>query len=158
MVAHDYSSSAGKVFPSKPEATLDQRSMSANPRLHLLFSSPLSFVSLSPSRCSQRGCCSPQSASCLMVDVTEHTTRWEKGTGGFVAATLAGFIAGMTGPPPPKNDHWMIHEVKCKGGGCVWLHHCCVWASLVSAAVFLTLTRKRDVGWERGGSVCFIGE
>lgn len=55
---------------------------------------------------------------------------------------------------PPKSDHWMIHEVKREGdwGVCVqlWLHHCCVWASLVSA-VFLTLIRKRDDRGEGGG-------
>lgn len=63
--------------------------------------------------------------------------------------------------PPNLTTEWFMRwNARGVGRGgevCVWLHRCCVWASLVSA-VFLTLTRKRDVGGEGGGSVCVVGE
>lgn len=130
---------------------------------HISYFLPPCLCCLSLTRCSQRGWCSPQCAACSMVDVTEPATRRdlrERRIEGFVAATIKSFIAGMTRlphPTPPhptllKPDHWMIHGVKCEGVEWVgwWLHHCCVWAFLV----LLTLTCKRDVMEEGGGSVC----
>ena len=142
------------MFPSMPWATLDQWSMSASARPHLLFFSlPVASLSLLqlPEGLLFTAECLPLNGRC---DRTRHKMGF-KGEGGFRAAGVTGFIAGMTGPPPvpppphptPKPDHWMIHEVKCKwrelGMRCVCLPHCCVWASPVST-VFLTLTRKRD--------------
>lgn len=85
---------------------------------------PVFAVSLSLTRCSQRGWCSPQCAACSMVDVTEPATRRdlrERRIEVFVAATIKSFIAGTTRLPPhphpaqtwPLNDSWG----KMRGGG-----------------------------------------
>lgn len=58
MVTHDYSCRTGKVFLSQPEASVDQRSVSANPRPRLplfppslvLLLAPVAIVSLATPR------------------------------------------------------------------------------------------------------------
>lgn len=79
-------------------------------------------LSLSLTRCSQRGWCSPQCAACSMVDVTEPATRRdlrERRIEGFVAATIKSFIAGMTRLPPHPAQTWPLNDSwgKMRGGG-----------------------------------------
>ena len=155
-----------KCFPLSNKQLLISGPCLQKPLAHVSFLLlPVSSVSPPPSRCSLGDGCSPQSASRLMLDVTEPTKGWnlrereEKGrTRGAAGLPQSGVSlqASSDTPPhplpsPPQNltSEWFMRWRGAGGEVCMIASR----ASLVSA-VFLTPRHTREMTGERKGGQC----